>query len=227
MLEWFVRVLTSAEVAGEKVQVIGHVPPGRSPDCMETWSKNYFRIIERFQHQISAQFFGHTHYDEIQILYDQFGSAISTAYIAPSLTSYIYMMPTYRVYDIDGYHKNTTWSVANHKTYRLDLEEANRVDTPNWILEYDACNAFDQFYLSTENWESLVSSWEKFIVDKNLTPVPKTLTSYAKFYMRHPYLPPPEGLYNQLHCHDRSCYQSLVCNIIKNKQSELCFPIKP
>lgn len=41
MLQWFVNLLSMSERKGEKVQVIGHVPPSRSPDCVEVWSKNY------------------------------------------------------------------------------------------------------------------------------------------------------------------------------------------
>ena len=54
------------------------------------------RIIDRFRDIIAAQFFGHTHYDEIEIFYDSVGKPISVAYIAPSVTSYARMKPSYR-----------------------------------------------------------------------------------------------------------------------------------
>lgn len=47
MLTWFVEVLWKAEQKNELVQVIGHVPPGREPECMKTWSKNYFRLNQQ------------------------------------------------------------------------------------------------------------------------------------------------------------------------------------
>ena len=45
-LAWLVRELEAAESKGEKVHIIGHVPPGQ-PDCLKVWSKNYYNIIDR------------------------------------------------------------------------------------------------------------------------------------------------------------------------------------
>ena len=43
MLAWFVEVLAKAEADNELVHVIGHVPPGREPECLKMWSSNYFK----------------------------------------------------------------------------------------------------------------------------------------------------------------------------------------
>nr|CAD7578691.1 unnamed protein product [Timema californicum] len=45
-LQWFIYELQSAEFNGEKVHVIGHIPPGHS-DCLKVWSRNYYKIINR------------------------------------------------------------------------------------------------------------------------------------------------------------------------------------
>lgn len=87
-LQWFIYELQSAEFNGEKVHVIGelvrflflwrgieldwilgHIPPGHS-DCIKIWSRNYYAIINRFESTITAQFFGHTHFDEFEIFFD-------------------------------------------------------------------------------------------------------------------------------------------------------------
>lgn len=47
-LRWLIDELQDAENNGDKVHLIGHIPPG-SGDCMKMWSYNYFRIIERFK----------------------------------------------------------------------------------------------------------------------------------------------------------------------------------
>lgn len=49
--------------------IIGHIPPGHS-DCIKVWSRNYYAIINRYEAIITAQFFGHTHYDEFEVFYD-------------------------------------------------------------------------------------------------------------------------------------------------------------
>ena len=46
-LQWLVYELQAAELNGEKVHILGHIPPGHS-DCLKTWSQNYYRIINRF-----------------------------------------------------------------------------------------------------------------------------------------------------------------------------------
>lgn len=68
-LQWFIYELQSAEFSNEKVHIIGHIPPGHS-DCLKVWSRNYYKIISRYESTITAQFFGHTHYDEFEVFYD-------------------------------------------------------------------------------------------------------------------------------------------------------------
>lgn len=45
-LQWLVYELQGAEINGEKVHIIGHIPPGHS-DCLKIWSRNYYHIINR------------------------------------------------------------------------------------------------------------------------------------------------------------------------------------
>lgn len=85
-LQWFIYELQSAEFNNEKVHVIGkllfkkrvktlnifllgHIPPGHS-DCLKVWSRNYYAIVSRYESTITAQFFGHTHFDEFEVFYD-------------------------------------------------------------------------------------------------------------------------------------------------------------
>lgn len=45
-LQWFIYELQNAEFNGEKVHILGHIPPGH-PDCLKVWSRNYYAIISR------------------------------------------------------------------------------------------------------------------------------------------------------------------------------------
>ena len=47
VLQWLVQVLHEAELAGEKVHIMGHIPPGNG-DCLGAWGRNYAKIIERY-----------------------------------------------------------------------------------------------------------------------------------------------------------------------------------
>jgi hypothetical protein len=69
-LQWLVHELQMSELIDEKVHILGHIPPG-SEDCMKVWSKNYNRILRRFKRTITGQFFGHTHYNEFEMFYEQ------------------------------------------------------------------------------------------------------------------------------------------------------------
>lgn len=67
-LQWLINELQLAEIADEKVHIIGHIPPGYQ-DCLKMWSHNYYEVIARFESTVTAQFFGHTHFDEIEVFY--------------------------------------------------------------------------------------------------------------------------------------------------------------
>lgn len=69
-LLWLINELQSSELVNEKVLIIGHIPPG-SNDCLQVWSSNYYRIVNRYESTITAQFFGHTHQDEFQLFYEE------------------------------------------------------------------------------------------------------------------------------------------------------------
>ncbi|ELU17764.1 hypothetical protein CAPTEDRAFT_96075 [Capitella teleta] len=45
-IQWLGSTLQKAEDAGEKVHIVGHIPPGVS-NCLKAWSWNYYNIISR------------------------------------------------------------------------------------------------------------------------------------------------------------------------------------
>ncbi len=47
VLNWLMEVLYEAEINGEKVHIMSHIPPGNK-DCLGAWGRNYARIIERY-----------------------------------------------------------------------------------------------------------------------------------------------------------------------------------
>lgn len=85
-LKWLIHELQGAEERSEKVHIIGifitfyhqtgkksliigHIAPGSS-DCMKTWSKNFYNIINRYEDTVVALFYGHSHADEFELFYD-------------------------------------------------------------------------------------------------------------------------------------------------------------
>lgn len=67
-LRWLVDELLEAELNGDRVHIIGHVPPDNR-ECTQAWLFNFINIVDRFKETIEAQFYGHTHRDEFRIMY--------------------------------------------------------------------------------------------------------------------------------------------------------------
>jgi sphingomyelin phosphodiesterase len=93
---------------------MSHIPPGNY-DCWAVFSREYTKIVNRYESTITAQFFGHTHADEFKVFYDLQDPTRPTnvAFMGPSLTTYTKKNPGYRVYTIDGERKDSTWVNAN------------------------------------------------------------------------------------------------------------------
>ncbi|XP_029957654.1 sphingomyelin phosphodiesterase [Salarias fasciatus] len=148
-LQWLVQILQASEDKGEKVHIIGHIPPGL---CLGSWSWNYYHIVNRYESTITGQFFGHTHVDEFQMFYDEatMTRPVGVAFIAPSATTYVNLNPGYRVYYVDGNYQDSSRLVLDHETYILNLTEANHSPgaphtpdpNPQWKLLYRATAAY-------------------------------------------------------------------------------------
>jgi len=129
-LLWLSQILEEAELNGEKVylhflfrsknnskikrlyqvHILSHIPPGNG-DCWTIFSREFARIINRFESTVAAQFYGHTHKDEYKIFYDtvDVSRPVNVAFIAPSLTTYSKLNPGYRTYTVDGPRPGSTW----------------------------------------------------------------------------------------------------------------------
>ena len=139
----------------KKVHIIGHIDPSQ---CLESWSSNYYRIVNRYESTIVGQFFGHSHKDEISLFYDleNITRAVNIAYLAPSVTTLSFLNPSYRIYEIDGFHKDSTWQVLDFSTIYLNLTEANHYNVTKWRKEYSAKEAFDLENLFPQDWNNLL-----------------------------------------------------------------------
>ena len=106
-----VDMLLEAENNGERVILLGHIPPGE-PDQIDFCSKQFYKIVNRFKDTIRAQFYGHTHWDHLRIFYEQ--GATNIAYVTPSVTTWVGMDPSFRVYEIDHWdNQDSTFTGKN------------------------------------------------------------------------------------------------------------------
>ena len=70
-------------------------------EMYDAWKHNYMRIYERFAHLINAAYMGHTHNDELIVLYNEHNKPFGVNYISGSLTTYSYLNPNYRIFEVD------------------------------------------------------------------------------------------------------------------------------
>lgn len=117
-LAWLNGVLEQAERDGEKVHILSHIPPGNK-DCESVFSREFAKIINRFESTVTAQFYGHTHNEEYKVFYDSVDDtrAINVAFVGGSLTTYSYLNPSYRIYTVDGPRPGSFYvSFLNHES---------------------------------------------------------------------------------------------------------------
>ncbi|CAH2244200.1 sphingomyelin phosphodiesterase-like [Pararge aegeria] len=154
-LDWLVQELHKAEIAGDKVHILGHIPPGVH-DFIYTWTREYNRIVTRFASTIAGEFTGHTHGDEFKIFYSlQNGRPISIAWGAGSVTAYTNFNLNYKIATIDP----RSFEPTNFVSYIYNLTEANLNPNvrPRWFQLYDLRSAFGLRDLSPTSMDALVN----------------------------------------------------------------------
>ncbi|EEB20402.1 sphingomyelin phosphodiesterase, putative [Pediculus humanus corporis] len=173
-LHWLATLLQESENKKESVHIIGHVPPGNK-DCLKMWQTNYYKIISRYEDTVTGQFFGHTHYDKFELYYDVADSKrpVGVGYVAPSLTTYTYLNPTYRIYHIEGDAKGSRRFVVDHETWYMDLEKSNQMKKSDWKLLYSAKKDFKMANLYPADWNKVYN---------DMKTSNETLQLFHKFY---------------------------------------------
>ncbi|KZS08591.1 Acid sphingomyelinase phosphodiesterase 3a-like protein [Daphnia magna] len=201
-LLWLNQILEEAELNGEKVHILSHIPPGNS-DCWTVFSREFAKIINRFESTVAAQFYGHTHKDEYKVFYDMVDVTrpINVAFIAPSLTTYSKLNPGYRTYTIDGQRPGSTWAVLDFNTYIMNLTDANLKGAevePVWTELYQAKQEYGLTDLSPQSMDAL---FQRMLTDDALFQL------YFKNYYKNADEVVAEG------CTDR-CRSNLLCHIV-------------
>jgi sphingomyelin phosphodiesterase len=152
-LEWFRQELYASEALNQSVWVIGHIPSGDFY-CDSRWSARYKAVVDRFAHIIRGQFFGHTHNDqfEAQTSYID-GSPIGVAFIAPSLTTFSNLNPSFRIIEID----TDTNLPVNLYQYRLNLSywNTNITGPLQWDLAYTQLEEYNMTDMSFQSFYNL------------------------------------------------------------------------
>jgi len=191
-LAWLAKVLDSAEQKNEKVYVIGHIPPGSS-GCYSAYGQRYYNIINQYNNTVIGQFFGHSHEDYFEVFRDVETNLIPTnlAFICPSITSYIGINPTFRLYQ----YNTDSFVIENYFQYYADLEAGNVNGSLDFVLMYDAISSYDLPDMSAQSYQNLI---EKLAHNSTL----------LDLFYRRIYTLGPGG---QQGCTTEGCMKSTVC----------------
>ena len=68
--------------------------------------------------------------------------ATNLAFVGPSVTTFPFNNPGYKIYTVDGFYSNTSFRVLDHESHYLNISEANITNEPTWKLEYTAKVSF-------------------------------------------------------------------------------------
>ncbi|XP_053560759.1 acid sphingomyelinase-like phosphodiesterase 3b [Bombina bombina] len=180
--QWLDNILTNASQHGEKVYIMGHVPPGHFEKKRgKSWFRNnfnqrYIEIIKKHHEVIQGQFFGHEHTDTFRMFYNDQGDPISTMFISPAITPWKTTLsgvengannPGIRLVEYD----RKTLQVLDTVTYYMNLTFADEV-TAKWEREYRLKEAF---FVLDGSAQSMHKVLEKISSD------PKYLQKYYEY----------------------------------------------
>jgi len=131
-VEWLEDTLREIERNGELAIIIGHIPPGEI-DCSNPVSERYRILLDRFQHVIRLNLYGHTHFEEFEVIKSIEGEkAIGVNHITSSFTPHQNQNPSFRVITLDV----ETKLPIRIETYTMDLAKANQ-DDANAVFSFN------------------------------------------------------------------------------------------
>ncbi|CAB3360245.1 Hypothetical predicted protein [Cloeon dipterum] len=207
-LKWLADLLTALESQGRKAHILGHIPPGGG-SCVNTWGKEFKKILDRFESTVTAQFNGHSHSDQFFVYYDpeDLSRPSGVAFLSGSMTPYSDKNPEYRVYTIEGSYPGSQYRVLDHENWYYNLTEANENGPdvlPNWRKLYTFNEEFGTKALNPTELDLLI---------KRMISDPTLIEKYHRFHasMADPSL----GI-----C-DEACQRGYICRMVETLEGDL------
>ncbi|PNF14909.1 hypothetical protein B7P43_G04318 [Cryptotermes secundus] len=202
-LKWLAETLLQAEKNSEKVHILSHMPSGYNT-CLKTWSREFHKIIHRFEATITAQFNGHTHNDHFYIYYatDEPTRANNIAFNGGSVTPFSDLNPNYKSYKMDS----ATYNILDSETWIYNLTKANMNGnaTPTWVKMYSFKEAYGVESLSPTSLDKLL---------QNMATNRSLLEQYSRYYVKEADTALAKGC-------DRECLKKNLCEIVTAQMGE-------
>lgn len=174
-LSWLRSTLAESARAGEKVLVVGHLPPGfplfpESVGVRREANDGLVKSFDNFHENIVGALYGHHHTDTFQLIGDDARKPGSyhVAHISGSIGTWKYRNPSFRVFDFN----ESTFELLDYVTVYVDVREANEKGKLEWKKLY---RASEQFSIPDLSPESMITA---------LDTIAKLAPAFDGFYYR-------------------------------------------
>jgi len=150
-IDFLEHELTELQKVGGKAIIISHFSLG---DYLDSFSRRYWSLLDRFQDTVRFQFAGHTHNEEFHVhrgILDE--KAINWIFVAGSLTNKSGKNPGFSVIELDAEHLVP----VNIDTYMMNLTLANIEDKANWSHFHNWADSYKVEDLRPSNLRALAT----------------------------------------------------------------------
>ncbi|ODQ57761.1 hypothetical protein WICANDRAFT_81087 [Wickerhamomyces anomalus NRRL Y-366-8] len=182
--QFLIDELVDAEAKDQRVWIMAHIPFIK--EALPLPAEVFTQIIKRFSpYTIAGIFFGHTHLDQFNLLYDggvgnkTEQNLVANAWISQALTPLTENNPGWRYYSID----TKTHSVMNSFNYYTKLNDTftNGNEEPIWEFEYSAREAYESVAEWPDNAPLNATFWHRVATGVNNTEeIAQTYSNYKK-----------------------------------------------
>ena len=101
---------------------------------------------------IAGHYAGHIHSDSFEVIRDVTDTLpIATVYIAPSMTTFWNVNPSFRLYELD----ERSWQVLDYWQYHMNVTASNAAGAITWELFYQASRLWGMSDLSPTSWQAV------------------------------------------------------------------------
>ncbi|KAI9455922.1 Metallo-dependent phosphatase-like protein [Lactarius psammicola] len=198
MLRFLTDELQDAEDKGDRVWILGHVLTGwDGTNPLEAPTNLFYQIVDRFSpHVIANIFWGHTHEDQLSIFYASNATnisaetALTTAWIGPSVTPLTNLNSGFRVYEVDS----ATFDILDAHTWRSDVSSFPALDGqtsfgPTYVYEYNTRATYGTDISGWGSNDPLNATWWHLVTEQ-MEANPSLVTTFNEFQGKQSVLTP-------------------------------------
>ena len=147
-----------------QVHLIGHIAPEKK-SCNAIWLHNFIQIVTRYQAMIKAQFYGHSHLDEVKIYY---GSSVKRIIGAREAVESAHQ---------EKHSEQNVESLVNQVTARSSGNETEKSDQSKRIVNAIAKQQIQQL-INLENLQSQLQHLNQDVLYKTKISLADKINGY-------------------------------------------------